>query len=126
MTYFIPNTNNEYVIDDNGVVFSLKANKILKPYRDFIHLSVNGFKIVDKIDKFLSEARLYNIIHSNTNIKDMCHIYVFDYSMSAIFHGTIPVDYDDETLHKFLKSNGLKDSQISYMITDSKLNILEL
>lgn len=126
MTYFIPHTDDKYVIDDNGIVFSLKANKILKSNRTFMHLSINGFKVVDKIDKFLSDARLYNKVYSEQNIKDMCHVYIFDYSMCTIFHSTIPADYDEETINKFLKSNGFKGTQIFYMITDSKLNILEL
>lgn len=126
MTYFIPDTNDKYLIDDNLSVYSLKTETLLKPNHGFVHIYSNGCKFACKPNEFLASAKMYNKVYSKANLDDSYHIYIFDLSTCNIYHGIVPSNYDDNILNNYIKEHGFKDSEISFMISENKLNILEL
>ena len=42
MTYFVPNSYDKYVFDENVYVYSIKRNRFLKSHRDWVHVTVDG------------------------------------------------------------------------------------
>lgn len=59
----------------------------------------------------------------------MNHCYIFDFTDAQIYHLELPEDIadDNDKIKAFLKRNyGLKETQISFMITENKRSIIEI
>ena len=58
----------------------------------------------------------------------MRHCYVFDYSTADIYHTKLPdILITNEEIESYLSNNlGFKLSTIHYMVTESKLCIIEI
>ena len=59
----------------------------------------------------------------------MAHCYIFDFTDGQIYHLELPEDIadDNDKIKAFLKRNyGLKETQISFMITEHKRSIIEI
>lgn len=55
----------------------------------------------------------------------MKHCYIFDYCSASIYHTEIPDDIEDVETYLYKKYK-LKSSQISFIVTDEKLDIEDL
>lgn len=59
----------------------------------------------------------------------MNHCYIFDFTDGQIYHLELPEDIadDNDKIETYLKRNyGLKETQISFMITENKRSIIEI
>lgn len=58
----------------------------------------------------------------------MNHCYIFDFTDGQIYHLELPEDIADyDKIKTYLRRNyGLKETQISFMITENKRSIIEI
>ncbi len=129
MTYIIPNTDDKYLIDDQGLVFSIKSNKFMNIQAGYVHLTINGWRNAMSVKNLLDDIHTYPYkykLFSQNDLKNIEHIYIFDFSVGAIYHGVLDNTSQEDYIENYLSKYKLKDSQISYMVTKYQTNIQDL